>query len=476
MDGAETLAQFPQLVTTRAVLEDARGNLGFSRSVAQLRDGISASPVGDTPLLRIKVKDSEASRSVAIADAVAQSLVDHVSAAQQARWDAVQEQLSPGLDDLAPENLAWAQGSREALTATLASLARRPYILAPAEVLEDSAAESSPTAAGVPVVRNLVLGLFLGGIIATAAVIALELIQSPLRSPQQLERRNRLNSLGVVPCWQQPGSQPQRLAVSGASGPAAVEALREVAASVAFTSKVQGARVLAVVSPDGGDGRSSLAANLGVALASPWRKVVLVDADLRQPGLHHYFGLGNSLGLRDFLLNTELQATDIVQETPYPGLKVITSGPVAPGGPSLLDSPGMGYLWERLEEMADLVLVDTPPLKGTVDGVVIASQVQAVVLLVNGDTARQGALGEVLAKLAMAKAPVLGYVWNRMSPGRAGRYSGSRRHSTDLSGLSSPFQASEDGTEAASAAAPVNGRGAGRPPGHRIKASSQPSL
>jgi polysaccharide biosynthesis transport protein len=413
LEGAETLAQFPELVESKAVLESTIADLGLALAVSELRERVTASPVGNTSLLRITAQGLDEASAIALADGVARSLVDHIWAAQQARPALLQAQLAGAPGD---------QASRESLAAA-ASL--RPYIIAPAEALEAAPSEDRPSGTDNTLVRNLILGLLLGGVMAGGAVVALEYIQSPLRSPAQLERRFKLAPLVILPRWDRPGGPSGRLAINDASGPAA-EALGEAAAGMAYAAGVRHARVLAVVSPESGDGRTSLIANLGVALAGGWRRVILVDGDLRRPGLYYYFGLNNRNGLRDFLSNASLSVSDVIQATAHPRLKVITAGLPWPDAGRLLDSPRMNVLWEHLREEADLVLVDTPPAGATVAASVIASQVQGVVLLVNGESVRQDSLEATLARLGTTGIPVLGYVWNRMSPRRYAGSFGSR--------------------------------------------------
>lgn len=398
LEGAEPLAQFPALVLTRAVLERAAADPELPLSVAQLRNRVSALKVPDAPLLQIKATDSDPALAVAIADGVAQSLVEHVSAFQRKRNAGLLDKVATQLDSMEPAEQFEAIGP---MPDALAPLAMRPYVVYPAEASETPINEPASLGDSRPIARNIVVGVILGGFTAVMIVFGLEYIQAPIRSPEKLERTHLLYRLGILPRWMKTGDSSRALSESAGREPVTEEAFREAATSVALRAEAQPAKVLAVISPDTGDGRSSVVANLGVTLASSWKDVILVDADLRRPSLHYYFGLGNGIGLSNFLRDAQVDVADIIQDTAYPGLKVITSGPVYPGLEVFLTSPRMDYLWERLEQAAQLVLVDTPPVRATTDSLIISSQAQGVVLLVNSESCRQEQMKGVLAKLAM---------------------------------------------------------------------------
>jgi capsular exopolysaccharide synthesis family protein len=252
------------------------------------------------------------------------------------------------------------------------------------------------------------------------------------------------------------------------SGPVVVEAIREVAANLTFASKAQNARVLAVVSAETGDGRSDLVANAGVALAKMWHDVVLIDADLRKPSLHHYFGLSNSVGLSNFVANAEMEISDVIQETSYPRLKVITSGSLSADPVELLASPRTKGLLEQLENLASIVLVDTPPLKAAVDGVILASQVQGLVLLVNGESSRSETMKRALATLEKTGAPLLGYVWSKINLKRLDNYSSGRRYFQSLKQDADLYAGPEDQLEMTGRKSQTNGTGVGRGSGFKM--------
>lgn len=405
MQEADGLGDSSELVEIRPVLEDVIADLALPLSIEELRAKVSATPVNDSRLLKISVKDSDRGRAVRIANGVAGSLIEHIETLRQPQFAAFPQELSEQLPDLEPLVAAEvAQGVAEALR----SLAQGPSVVAPAEVVQGTGA-----ATGTSALRNVILGVAFGSVLALAAVALLEYLQDPVRSPDQMERRFGLAQLGTIPRWQKRRKLPHQLAIASKSDSASSEAIRQAATSIEFTALHREIRTLAVASPASGDGRSSLIANLGVALAAAWKNVVLVDADLRRPSLHRYFDLENNVGLSNFLSGPEVSIADVTQETSFNRLKVIASGPVPPNPVELLRCPRMGSLLEHLKESADIVLIDTPPVLTATDGVILASEVEGIIVLVNAASSRMGEMKATLGSLEKAGTPLLGFVWDQ---------------------------------------------------------------
>ena len=244
-------------------------------------------------------------------------------------------------------------------------------------------------------------------------IFFLEYLQNPVRSPAQMVRRFELSNLGSVPrCrkgWDASGSPLGQLN----SETGLLESISQVAASLDFTATACQTKTVAVTSLGQGDGRSSLVSCLGVALSNHWRQVILVDTDFRNPSLHHHFHLDNSLGLSNLLSNPDLDLADVVQSTNYPRLRVITGGAIPADSANLIRCPRMSWVLERLKESADLVLIDTPPLLNSADGMLLASQVEAVVMAVSATQTKQDSMAATLENLRRANQNILGFIWNQ---------------------------------------------------------------
>ena len=404
MGGAVSLAKYPDLAKSSPVLEEAIKDLALSMSVAELRSKLSVSEV-DSQMVRIQATDADPTTAARLADAVAQSYVSYLNSVGETRLAAAREQLAQRLAAL---ETGGSTEAAEIAAMVLSSKETPAIVLAPAEVPPEPTIFSEPTS---NLTRNIVLAGILGFILAVAVIFLLEYIQSPVRSPAQMKRRFGLSNLGSVPRSRKGRGTSGSLWGGPNSTTGLSELLSQVAASLDFTATAAQSKTVAVVSPRRGDGRSSLVACLGVALSNQWRQVILVDSDFRHPSLHNLFDLDNSLGLSDLLANPDLELADVLRSTNYPGLQVVTSGAIPANPTNLVSSPRMSGVLESLKASAELVLIDTPPSLENVDGMLMASQVDAVVMAVSANQTRQDSMGTTLENLRRANQRCLGFIW-----------------------------------------------------------------
>jgi capsular exopolysaccharide synthesis family protein len=194
------------------------------------------------------------------------------------------------------------------------------------------------------------------------------------------------------------------------------EAEAYLAVRVALTHSVLGGdcRVIQITSPTHGEGKTTLTANLGVSIAQSGQRVVLVDADLRRPGLAELFGLSQKIGLTSVLAG-EADLAAAIQPTSVPGLFILGSGPLSASPAETVASPRLRQLFDALRQQCDYVLVDSPPLLAVPDPRVVAHSVDGVLLtLRNSKQCRvlTQSAGEILDA---AGAKILGVVVNGIS-------------------------------------------------------------
>jgi len=161
----------------------------------------------------------------------------------------------------------------------------------------------------------------------------------------------------------------------------AAEAYRVVRTSLFFSSAAEGHKVIQITSPDKGDGKTTLVANLAVCIAKSGKQVVLLDADFRHPKQHEIFGLINKIGLVSVLAG-EAEPQDAIQQTSIPTLSVVPCGPPPADPAELLTSPRFEEFLSVIREQYDFVLIDTPPLLAITDPSVVAARVDGVFLVV----------------------------------------------------------------------------------------------
>jgi capsular exopolysaccharide synthesis family protein len=173
-----------------------------------------------------------------------------------------------------------------------------------------------------------------------------------------------------------------------------------------------------------GDGKSTTAANLAVVMAQGDAKVILVDSDLRRPSIHRFFGLSNSVGLTSLLIQGQELSVDEVLEPieDVPNLSVLTSGPLPPNPAEVLKSARMSELLAKLQDHADVLVMDSPPLLVVADGAILATRANATLLVFECGQTRYDAARKALDVLDKVGVKPVGAVVNKLDRARVGGY------------------------------------------------------
>jgi capsular exopolysaccharide synthesis family protein len=165
-----------------------------------------------------------------------------------------------------------------------------------------------------------------------------------------------------------------------------------------------------------GEGKTSVVANLAIAMAQGGASVLLVDADLRHPRLHEIFGISGHIGLAALLID-DADLENGIFDTDVESLCLMPAGTSPPNPSEILGSRRMKQLVDELSSMADIVLFDAPPTLTGADAMVLASQMDGVILVVESDSTRRQAARQALDMLCNADATILGSVLNRARTG-----------------------------------------------------------
>jgi len=189
------------------------------------------------------------------------------------------------------------------------------------------------------------------------------------------------------------------------------EAYRTLRTNIQFSSLDVPLRTLLATSSGPDEGKSTTIANLAVAMAQAEQRVILVDCDLRRPVQHELFGLANRAGLTNLFLE-EGDPQPLLQETPQPGLWVLTSGPLPPNPAELVGSRKMERIIEALKSSADIVLFDTPPVLAVTDAAVLATKLDAAILVVRAGKSKRDLARKARDTLLKVNARLLGVVLN----------------------------------------------------------------
>ncbi len=200
----------------------------------------------------------------------------------------------------------------------------------------------------------------------------------------------------------------------------AAEDYRSLRANLLFALVDDPPKVIVLTSPGPREGKSTTCANLGVVLAQAEKKTLILDCDLRKPVIHGIFDLHNIRGIVN-VLSGQRGLQEVWQE-PLSGLKVVTAGPVPPNPAELLSSRRFAEFLASVREDFDYVLIDAPPVGLVSDPLILATQGDGVLLVMDAQDTRKRSLQDSMRSLEAIGANVLGTVMNNVKVGKHGYY------------------------------------------------------
>jgi polysaccharide biosynthesis transport protein len=189
------------------------------------------------------------------------------------------------------------------------------------------------------------------------------------------------------------------------------EAYRSLRLAVSSAASGQGHKIIQLTSPEQGEGKSTVAANLAISVAQAGKRVLLIDGDFHQPILHHLFGITANTGLAT-VLSRGATLEETILPTGVEGLWLLPCGPRPPNPADLFTRGSFQEILDRVRPDYDLVVIDTPPLLAVTDSGVIARKVDEVLLLVRLTQSHWRAAGIARELLETLRAKVLGIVVN----------------------------------------------------------------
>lgn len=290
-------------------------------------------------------------------------------------------------------------------------------------LVPDSPYAPTPLRDAIPVAM---VALFL----AVGLVLVLERFDDKVTNPDQVEElAPGVAVLGLIPAYSTRRRGVRKLPQGDRTivplGSPAAEAYRTLRTSLRFSSIGRAKQTIAITSPSGSEGKSTISANLAVTLAESGLGVVLVSADLRRPCISSMFGVSDTdLGLTSVLLgDAQLSACLVnVELASGKNLYLLPAGPLPHNPAELLGSPDFGALLRQIEGAgADFVLIDCPPVLPVSDPLAIAQHVDGVLVVSVVGRTRRAALAQAIERLQQVKANIIGVTLNGV-PTRGNRY------------------------------------------------------
>jgi capsular exopolysaccharide synthesis family protein len=252
-------------------------------------------------------------------------------------------------------------------------------------------------------------------------VIPLDETAAPRHIPNGLRPRR---PAPVLPAWKSDGPE---LATWKRKPSMMAECARTTLTSILLPNENgEGPQVIVITSPCPGDGKTTVACNLSIAVAEIGRKALLIEGDLRRPRLNSVFGMGNHWGLSDVLRGDgaleNVSVSHLVRETEVAGLYLLPGGSCGVTPSNLFYSPRMSTLLKRLRAEFDMILMDAPPMIHLADARVLGHLSDGVVLVIRaGQTTTESALS-ACQRFAEDGTRVLGTILNSWDPKTTGAY------------------------------------------------------
>ena len=430
---------YASVATTRPLLQQVIQELNLQTTPEELLKKVSATGATNSTLITITAQDGDPARAAAIANDLANALIA-ASPAIQGRQASVQSfidsDLSATQDQITQlqsevqrltnlptrtaaddQQLQGLEGQLTTLRSTYATLLQFSSNNAAnlLSVVEPAVAPDQPSSPRP--LLNTLLAAIVGLMLAVGIAFLAEYLDDSLKTADEVEETVELPTLGAIMRMKgdQGRSEIYRLATLLQPRSPAAEAYRTLRTNIEFAAVDQPVRTLLVTSSIPSEGKTTTAANLAVAFAQAGRQVLLVDADLRKPGVHRIMNLPNAHGLTTLLRGDDVGVDALTYATEQADLRVLTTGALPPNPAELLGSQRFRSVLARLTESADLVILDSPPLQAVTDAAILSALSDGTLLVVDAGRTRRGAVRQGREALAKAGARVLGVALNRLS-------------------------------------------------------------
>ncbi len=367
----QLVKSYADVATSPIVLQPVIEQLGLDETPRALASRVSASAPLNTVVIEISASDPSPERAAAIADSISRNLA------------AVVPEISPA-----------ANGQTS------------PVKLTQIEAAAVSSFPVSPRKA-VNIGLGVLVGLGLGiGISALRRTLDVR-----IRGSRDVELVTDRPVLGRI--TRDPVAAERPLIVQDDSRSARAEAFRTLRTNLQFLDFGRGSRVMVVTSAVEGEGKSTTAANLAIAIADSGLSVLVIDADLRQPRLADYLGIDGGVGLTDVLIGN-VEVDDAVQPWGDQKMAVLPAGEIPPNPSELLQSPALSMMLTALKKKYGTIIIDAPPLLPVSDGSILARRASGAIVVSSVKRSSRQQLQRALAVLDQVDAKTLGVVLTRV--------------------------------------------------------------
>lgn len=444
--GQQLASAYANLANRELVYDATKNALGMT----QLPEYI-ASALPNTQLIEIVVNDSDPQRAQTVANELAAQLMDlspmSAQSEERDRQDFVHERLNSLeeqirkteaeieklqgdlVDAFSAQQISDIQAQINSLQSKLGAMENNYGLLlsnsqqGAINTLTIIAAAELPTRPIGPMKGlTILLAAAAGLLLAACEAYLLEYLDDTLKFPDDVERLFSAPIIGHI--FEQGDGKNEVGVLNNADdlGQPIGEAFRGLRTNIEISQASRPLKTILVTSADIADGKTSVAANLALSLSQREKDVVLLDVDLRRPSIHEFFELSNDRGLVDLISDTAT-ISDVLEFKKDKRLAVLASGGTPVNPTELLSSKKMDQILSTLEEAADVVIIDGPPLI-VADSLVMASKVDGVLLVVRPGHTRLSLAQAAAEQIKMSGARTIGVVLNRIPHDRADVFAG----------------------------------------------------
>lgn len=270
---------------------------------------------------------------------------------------------------------------------------------------------------------NLFLAAVVGLLLGLGVAFFFEYLDNTVKTTEDIEQLIRLPSFGMVPefSYEKRGRIERKtfypVELVSLAHPKSIlsEAYRNIRTSILLSFSERPPKKIVISSPNPEEGKTTTVVNTAITLSQTGKKVLIIDSDLRKPRLHKIFNNEeNTVGLSNFLSgNADLES--IIKKTEIKELSYIPSGPIPPNPSELIGSNLFKSMIESLSERFDHLVLDSPPVLGFADTLIISTIVDGILLVVAGGKTPRETLQRTKEILYQVNAKILGVVINRVN-------------------------------------------------------------
>ena len=275
--------------------------------------------------------------------------------------------------------------------------------------------------------KNTLYGLLFGAILMSAIIIAIDFFDTTIKDTDILSDVFNKAIIGEIQQFEQEKKKKndradKHVKLTDDDVPfAVVESYKSIRTNVNFALSTFEKKVFTVTSTSPAEGKSTTSANIAIALAQGGSKILIIDADLRKSVQHKIFGIGNKRGLSTAIGKMEA-LNDCISYNVMENLDVMPAGPIPPNPSELLASDNMTEILEKLCEIYDTIVIDTPPVNVVTDSMELAKNVSGTILVIRyGDTTTDD-VEEAMKKIEFCQMNMLGFILNGVRTKHTGKY------------------------------------------------------